>query len=134
MLRTGTCACHSSLDQRGNSPADDLVGVPVQSGTQWDGPGHVFFGQHMWSDDSCREVSSGGAQRRGVGKAKARMVGRGVLLGAPAFCGGNCLAEGYAIMPVDLGQTGEFQGIGVRRGGCVAVRTSGSPANLLAIM
>jgi hypothetical protein len=122
--RIGTNAYHGSLDHRASSQADDLVDMPLQSGTQWDGLGQVFLGEHMWSGYSCREVSSADAQKRGVEMAKAHMVGRGVLLDAPASFGGNCLADG---------QTGESQGIGVRRDDCVTVRTAGSPTNLLAI-
>jgi Putative cyclase len=133
MPRTGTSAYYGSLDHRASSQADDLVDMPLQSGTPWDGLGHVFSGEHMRSGYSCREVSSADAQKRDVEKAKARMVAHGVLLDAPAFLGGDCLDDGYAIVSSDLDQTGESQGIGVRRGDCVTVRTAGSATNLLAI-
>ena len=99
MLRTGTDAYSGSLDHRGIRSADDLVVMPLQSGTQWDGLGHVFFEEHMWNGYDCREVSSAGAQKCGIEKTRARMVGRGVLIDVPGFFGVDCLDDGYAITP-----------------------------------
>ena len=42
MLRTGTDAYSGVLDKRGIRAADDMVTMPLQCGTQWDGLGHVF--------------------------------------------------------------------------------------------
>src|SRR5262249_35063965 len=41
MLRTGTDAYSGVLDKRGIRAADDMVPMPLQCGTQWDGLGHV---------------------------------------------------------------------------------------------
>jgi kynurenine formamidase len=132
MLRTGTDAYSGSLDHRGIRSADDLVVMPLQSGTQWDGLGHVFFGEHMWNGYDCREVSSAGAQKCGMEKTKARMVGRGVLLDVPACFGMDCLEDGYPITPADLDRTAESQGIVVRGGDYVMVRTGQMEAKLAA--
>src|ERR1700747_3370222 len=78
MLRTGTDAYAGVLDHRGIRAADDIVVMPLQSGTQWDGLGHVFYENHMWNGYDCREVSSFGAQKCGIEKTKNKMVGRGV--------------------------------------------------------
>ena len=61
MLRTGTDAYSGVLDKRGIRAADDMVVMPLQCGTQWDGLGHVFYENNMWNGYDCREVSSFGA-------------------------------------------------------------------------
>src|ERR1019366_5151733 len=80
MLRTGTDAYSGVLDKRGIRAADDMVTMPLQCGTQWDGLGHVFYENNMWNGYDCREVTSAGAQKCGIEKTKNKMVGRGVLL------------------------------------------------------
>src|ERR1700737_760283 len=80
MLRPGTDAYSGVLDARGIRAADDMVVMPLQCGTQWDGLGHVFYENNMWNGYDCREVTSRGAQNRGIEKTKAKMVGRGVFL------------------------------------------------------
>ena len=42
MLRTGTDAYSGVLDKRGIRAADDMVTMPLQCDTQWDGLGHIF--------------------------------------------------------------------------------------------
>ncbi len=80
MLRTGTDAYSGVLDKRGIRAADDMVTMPLQCGTQWDGLGHVFYENYMWNGYDCREVTSAGAQKCGIEKTKNKMVGRGVFL------------------------------------------------------
>ena len=80
MIRTGTDAYSGVLDKRGIRAADDMVTMPLQCGTQWDGLGHVFYENYMWNGYDCREVTSAGAQKCGIEKTKNKMVGRGVLL------------------------------------------------------
>jgi kynurenine formamidase len=132
MLRTGTDAYSGVLDHRGIRSADDVVVLPLQSGTQWDGLGHVFFGERMWNGYDCREVSSAGAQKCGIEKTKARMVGRGVLLDVPACFGIDCLDDGYAITTEDLERTADFHGVTVGRGDYVMIRTGQMEAKLAA--
>ena len=57
MLRTGTDAYSGVLDKRGIRAADDMVTMPLQCGTQWDGLGHVFYENYMWNGYDCREVT-----------------------------------------------------------------------------
>src|SRR5580704_11184535 len=73
MLRTGTDAYSGVLDKRGIRAADDMVVMPLQCGTQWDGLGHVFYENNMWNGYDCREVSSFGAAKCGIEKTKAKM-------------------------------------------------------------
>src|SRR5437763_5660901 len=105
MLRTGTDAYSGVLDHRGIRAADDLVVMPLQCGTQWDGLGHVFYENFMWNGYDCREVSSFGAQKCGIEKTKERLVGRGVFLDVARALGKKWLDDGYAITCADLDKT-----------------------------
>jgi kynurenine formamidase len=123
MLRTGTDAYSGVLDKRGIRAADDMVVMPLQCGTQWDGLGHVFYENNMWNGYDCREVSSFGAQKCGIEKTKNKMVGRGVFLDVPRALGRKDLDDGYAVTSADLDKAANAQGVTVRRGDYVIVRT-----------
>ncbi len=123
MLRTGTDAYSGVLDHRGIRAADDMVVMPLQCGTQWDGLGHVFYEDSMWNGYDCRSVTSAGAQKCGIEKTKARMVGRGVFLDVARALGKKALDDGYGITCADLDLTAKQHGVEVRRGDFVIVRT-----------
>jgi kynurenine formamidase len=123
MLRTGTDAYAGVLDKRGIRASDDVVVMPLQSGTQWDGLGHIFYENNMWNGYDCREVSSAGAAKCGIEKTKNKMVGRGVFLDVPRAMGKEELDDGYAITSQDLENTAAAQGVKIRRGDYVIVRT-----------
>jgi kynurenine formamidase len=123
MLRTGTDAYSGVLDHRGIRAADDMVVMPMQCGTQWDGLGHVFYGNFMWNGYDCREVTSFGAQKCGIEKAKNKMVGRGVFLDVARTLGKDALDDGYAITSADLDRTAAAQQVQIKRGDYVIVRT-----------
>jgi len=122
MLRTGTDAYSGVLDKRGIRAADDMVTMPLQCGTQWDGLGHVFYEQSMWNGYDCREVTSAGAQKCGIEKTKDKMVGRGVFLDVARVLGKESLEDGYGITCEDLNNTAEAQGVTVKRGDYLVVR------------
>jgi kynurenine formamidase len=132
MLRTGTDAYSGVLDHRGIRAADDMVVMPLQSGTQWDGLGHVFYENNMWNGYDCREVTSAGAQKCGIEKTKDRMVGRGVFLDVPRALGMEILPDGFAIKISHLDQTAAAQKVEVRKGDFVIVRTGQMEAKLAA--
>ncbi len=123
MTRTGTDAYSGVLDHRGIRGADDLVMMPLQCGTQWDGLGHVFFEDFMWNGYDCREVTTAGAQKAGIEKTKDKMVGRGVFLDMARVKGVDCLDDGYPITCADLDEACEKQGVEVRQGDYVVLRT-----------
>src|SRR5258708_3042499 len=114
MLRTGTDAYSGVLDHRGIRAADDMVVMPLQCGTQWDGLGHVFYENSMWNGYDCREVTSNGAQKCGIEKTKARMVGRGAFLDVPRA----------------QGKKAEMEGVKMKRGDFVIVRSGQMEAKL----
>ena len=132
MLRTGTDAYSGVLDHRGIRAADDMVVMPLQCGTQWDGLGHIFYENHMWNGYDCREVTSAGAQKCGIEKTKNRMVGRGVLLDVPRALGMEILPDGFAIKSAHLDKTASAQKVEVRKGDFVIVRTGQMEAKLAA--
>jgi len=130
MLRTGTDAYSGVLDHRGIRAADDMVVMPLQCGTQWDGLGHIFYENYMWNGYDCREVTSNGAQKCGIEKTKNKMVGRGVFLDVARALGKKWLDDGYGITIADLDKTAKMQGVTVKRGDFVVVRTGQMEAKL----
>jgi len=130
MLRTGTDAYAGVLDHRGIRAADDMVVMPLQCGTQWDGLGHIFYENSMWNGYDCREVTSAGAQKCGIEKTKNKMVGRGVFLDVARALGKKWLDDGYPITIADLDKTAALQKVQVRRGDFVVVRTGQMEAKL----
>lgn len=130
MLRTGTDAYSGVLDKRGIRAADDMVVIPLQCGTQWDGLGHVFYEDNMWNGYDCREVSSAGAQKCGIEKTKNKMVGRGILLDIPRMKNIEVLEDGYGITNEDLDNAASFHNLDIKRGDFVIVRTGQMEAKL----
>ena len=123
MLATGTDAVSGNQDAGGLRYADDAVSMPLQCGTQWDALGHIFYEDKMWNGYDARLVDSNGAQRNGIEKVKDRMVGRGVLLDLARHCDQPCLADGMAITCADLDAAAAAQGVEIRSGDFVLVRT-----------
>jgi kynurenine formamidase len=132
MLRTGTDAYSGVLDSRKIRSADDIVIMPMQCGTQWDGLGHVFYGDQMWNGYDCRTVTSAGAQKCGIEKTKEKMVGRGVLLDIPRMLGQEHLPDGFAITSELLDRAERHFRVEVRRGDYLLVRTGQMEAMLAA--
>ena len=71
MTRTGTDAYSGVLDHRNIRGTDDIIIMPLQCGTQWDGLGHIMYEDTMWNGYDCRNVTSGGAQKAGIEKQRA---------------------------------------------------------------
>jgi kynurenine formamidase len=130
MLRTGTDAYSGVLDHRGIRSTDDLVIMPLQSSTQWDGLGHIFYGDKMYNGYDCRLVTSTGAAKCGIEKSKEKMVGRGVLLDVAGAKGVKWLPDGFAVTNDDLDRTTKLQNVQVRRGDYLIVRTGHMEAKL----
>ena len=123
MLATGTDAVAGNQDEGGLRYADDMVSLPLQCGTQWDALGHIFYDDKMWNGYDAALVDSGGAKKNGIEKVKDKMVGRGVLLDMARHLDIEALDEGMAITNDDLDGCAEAQGVEIRRGDFVLVRT-----------
>jgi kynurenine formamidase len=130
MLRTGTDAYSGVLDARKIRSADDLIIMPMQCGTQWDGLGHIFYGDHMWNGYDVRTVTSFGAQKCGIEQTRDRMVGRGVLLDIPRLLGQEHLPDGFAVTSDLLDSAERHFGAEVGRGDFLLVRTGQVEAKL----
>ncbi len=132
MMRTGTDAYSGVLDSRKIRSSDDVIMMPTQCGTQWDGLGHIFYGDNMWNGYDCRMVTSAGAQKCGIEKTSERMVGRGVLLDIPHMLGMEHLPDAFAITNEMLDKAERHFGVEVRRGDYLIVRTGQMEAMLSA--
>ncbi len=114
--------------------ADDVIAMPLQCSTQWDGLGHIFDRGMAWNGRPAGEVvTSSGDQVTGIEHAASAIVGRGVLLDLGRFLGSAAsadsavgeLPDGYAISTAELEACIAAQGVtsAVGRGDLVLVRT-----------
>jgi kynurenine formamidase len=132
MLRSGTDAYAGVLDHRKIRGADDIIIMPTQCGTQWDGLGHIFYGDKMWNGRDCRTVTSFGAQQCGIEKTRQKIVGRGVLLDIPMMLGTDYLPDGFGVTSAVLDQAEQHFAVKVGRGDFLLVRTGHLEAKLAA--
>jgi kynurenine formamidase len=102
---------------------DDVIIMPLQSGTQWDSLAHVVFEEKIYNGYSAADVTSKGAMKNAITETSDRIVGRGVLLDIARDHGVDSLAPGYAITGEDLTRCAERQGVTVQPGDFVMVRT-----------
>jgi kynurenine formamidase len=124
MLATGTDAVAGRFDETNKLRfADDAINMPVQAATHWDSLGHIFLDDKMYNGFDARRVDGGGVHVLGIEHTRAKMVGRGVLLDVPRFKGVDWLEDGYAISNDELDATARAQGVEVRKGDFVIVRT-----------
>jgi kynurenine formamidase len=122
-LTSGVDAVAGRQESIGIRYADDMVTMPLQCGTQWDALGHIFFGEKMWNGYDARLVDSSGAHKNGIEKTRDKMVGRGVLLDVARFKDVEFLEDGYGIATGELESCAKAQGVEVRRGDFVIIRT-----------
>jgi Predicted metal-dependent hydrolase len=111
-----------SDDRLGWGFADDSLFLYLQGGTQWDALGHIFRNGQMYNGFSAGEVSSRGARRGGV-ENMPTVVSRGVLLDVPRLSGRQTLEPGEAILPEHLDAVCDAQGVEIRQGDVLIVRT-----------
>ena len=124
MLATGTDVVAGAQSfPRGFGYADDMVSMPLQCGTQWDGLSHIFRDGKMWNGYSAAEVTSGGARKNGIEKMRDKVVSRGVLLDIAALKGVSSLDPGYAITIEDLDGAAAREGISIEEGDIILIRT-----------
>ena len=102
---------------------DDLIIMPLQSGTQWDAMGHVVFENKIYNGFGADWVSSKGALKGDVANASGSMVGRGVLLDVPRALGLDWLERGHSVGADELQRAEEHAGLEVGAGDFVFVRT-----------
>lgn len=128
MLDTGTDAVHGSQGfPHGMGGADDVIAMPLQCSTQWDGLGHIFDHGMAWNGRPAdKVVTSEGDQVTGIQTAADAIVSRGVLLDVGRAIGNNGeLPDGFAITSEHLDATIAAQGTSseVGRGDILLIRT-----------
>ena len=102
---------------------DDIIIMPLQSGTQWDALGHVVYHETIYNGYSADQVSSKGAMKGDVTQAANSMVGRGVLLDMPRALGVDWLEPGHAIDGEQLDRAAAMGNIEIGAGDFVFIRT-----------
>jgi len=134
MLDTGTDAERGTQGfPHGLGGADDVVFMPLQASTQWDGLGHIFDHGNAWNGRRAGDVvTSDGDRVTGIETAAGQIAGRGVLLdvGRALNADGALgpvgeLPDGFAITTEHLEATIAAQGETSRvgRGDLLCVRT-----------
>ncbi|WP_338702872.1 cyclase family protein [Streptomyces sp. Q6] len=126
MLDTGSDAALGTQGMpHGIGGADDVVAMPLQCSTQWDGLGHIFDHGKAWNGrDAATTVTSDGDLVTGIEHMAAHVAGRGVLLDVGrAISPSGELSDGFAITAEHLDETARAQGVQVERGDIVLVRT-----------
>ncbi|MFC7397387.1 cyclase family protein [Chelatococcus sp. GCM10030263] len=133
MLATGTDAIAGRFDETNKIRyADDALNMPVQAATHWDSLGHVFYEDKMYNGFDAKLVDGGGVHKNGIEHTRNKMVGRGVLLDVARFKGVDSLPDGYGISNDELDATARAQGVDIRKGDFVIIRTGQMEACLKA--
>jgi kynurenine formamidase len=127
MLDTGLDAERGQGFPHGIGGADDVVFMPLQASTQWDGLGHIFDHGMAWNGRRAGDVvTSEGDRVTGIETVAALIAGRGVLLDVGRAVGEDGeLPDGFAITVEHLEATIAAQGASARvgRGDLLLVRT-----------
>jgi kynurenine formamidase len=129
MTDTGTDAERGNQGfPHGLGGADDVIAMPLQCSTQWDGLGHIFDHGRAWNGRLAGDVvTSDGDLVTGIEHAAGVVVGRGVLLDIGRHLEPETgeLADGYAITVADIEACIAAQGGSSRvgRGDIVLIRT-----------
>lgn len=126
MLDTGTDAALGNQGlPHGIGGADDVIAMPLQCSTQWDGLGHIFDHGKAWNGRPAEQVvTSDGDQVTGIEHMAPHVAGRAVLLDVGRTAGQDGeLPDGFAITEEHLTAAAEAHGVTVGRGDIVLVRT-----------
>jgi kynurenine formamidase len=128
MTDTGTDAAAGKQGfPHGIGGADDVITMPLQCSTQWDGLGHIFDHGMAWNGRPAGDVvTSDGDLVTGVEHLASPLVSRGVLLDVGRVIGEHGeLSDGFAITEEHLQTTIAAQGATaqVGRGDIALVRT-----------
>jgi kynurenine formamidase len=110
----------------GFGAADDVIMMPMQCATHWDGLGHIFDRGRAWNGRAAADVVTvAGDRTTGIERVTPAFVSRGVLLDVGQVVGGGELPDGHAITTEQIKDTIAAQGPSAAVGGgdIVLVRT-----------
>lgn len=118
-------AFNRNPDGPGQGGADDAVVLHPQYTTQWDGLAHIYGEGKTYGGHRAADVVSAdnGARRLDVDKWRDRVVTRGVLLDVARFRRVDAMQPGEVVTVADLEGAARAQGVEVRQGDCLLVRT-----------
>jgi kynurenine formamidase len=102
---------------------DDCVFMSLQAGTQWDALSHVYYDDRYYNDVPKEAVDAKGAHRLGIETQGNGIVGRGILVDIARQQGLDWLGAGAAIGPELLEQVIQEQGVAIREGDILLIRT-----------
>jgi kynurenine formamidase len=102
---------------------DDLLFMPLQASTQWDALSHIVHQGKIWNGVDVSWVTSKGARRNDIAKARESLIGRGVLLDFPRFLSKDWLDQSTPIDGRLLSECAKAQGVAIASGDIVLVRT-----------
>ncbi len=105
--------------------SDDVIHMPLQAATQWDALGHVHYDGVLYNNcKACDTLSEKGAARLGIEHlATPGIMSRGVLLDILRLKNADRLPVDYAITVDDLNAACAAQGVTMRKGDIVLIRT-----------
>jgi len=107
----------------GSSAANDLIVLGTHVGTHMDALAHVSHAGRLHGGIDASAAQRGGRFGSHGIDTVAPIFGRGVLLDVPATLGAATCDPGYEITPRDLDDTVRRQGIEVRAGDVVLIRS-----------
>ncbi len=123
MLATGTDAIAGQQDWNKIRYADDTLMLCVQGATHWDALGHIFYEDKAYNGHDAKLIDARGLSVLGIEHSKSKMVGRGVLLDIARFRGVPWMKDGESISNDELDKCAKAQGVEIRKGDFVHVRT-----------
>ena len=108
---------------------DDWIFMAVQSSTQWDALCHAYYDGTMYNGVPAGASTSFGVMRDAIDVVAdvAPVAGRGVLLDAARHRGVASLEAGTVVQPEELDDIATAQGVTLRQGDIVVVRTGWWP-------
>lgn len=109
---------------------DDIVIMPLQAGTHWDGFAHIIHRDVVYNGVPAAAISSAGADRNGIEHLRASLVGRGVLLDIARYRGVDWLEPREVVTCADLDGAAEMAEVEIRKGDIVLVRTGHDEATM----
>ncbi|MFQ5829310.1 MAG: cyclase family protein [Candidatus Methylomirabilia bacterium] len=112
--------------------ADDWISMSPQSGTQWDGLTHAFREGKIYNGYDAGQAINPlvGARKCSIDRLATYFVTRGVLLDLPTYKGweqDERLPPGLAVTDEDLEGCARAQGVDIRGGDALMVRTGWVP-------
>lgn len=110
-------------DNRGIAFSDDLIIMHQQYSTQWDGFPHTGYDGKLYNDVPLSVVTARGTQKHSIHLWADKIVTRGVLLDVAKYKGRKFLEKGYIITSEDLHGTANMQGVEIKSGDCLLIRT-----------